>query len=226
MRSRVSLFAICLVLGFADTVPAPATARQPNHHAKQTALPARVEPCPSDGLSCGKQKPVQSDGVHPFTNEEMGLSVVFPRGALVCKGRSGDAPRGFYSWLGTPTNCSERVPRELQAYLGIYSSYNALDWTSPRQAFLTCKPLPPLLSRRLRHAKLESPGHRSAVCQRKTKDGIELTVTALAGPKCNGVPTVEYDAFLGTTWRRFDMDLKRFQSFLNSAKIGTPNVRC
>jgi hypothetical protein len=141
-------------------------------------------------------------------------------------GRSGDAPRGFYSWLGIPTSCSEQVPGVLQAYFGIYASYNALERRFPRQAFLSCKPLTPLLSRRLRDARLQFRGHLSAVCQHKTKDGIELTVIALAGPKCDGTPPVEYDAFLGTTQRRFDLDLKRFQTFLRSAKIGNPDVTC
>lgn len=197
-----------------------------NHAGAATNSSHGPPPCPADELSCGKQKPVRSDGVRPFINREMGLSVIFPRGYLICMGRSGDAPRGFYAWLGIPTSCTESKLPVPPGYFGIYASFNVLDWTSPRQNFRFCKPLSPGLSRRLLHAKLRFAGHPSAICQRMTKDGVELTVTVLGGPKCDGISAVDYNASLGTTWKRFDVDLKRFETFIHQAKIGNPDYSC
>lgn len=226
MNIRSSLLAFCVTFGLLNGVETLAAAPRVPRVAGDAASPGRARPCPADELSCGKQKPVKSDGIRPFTNGDMGLSVVFPRNALVCMGRSGNTPRGFYSWIRFPTNCSEPGPSDAPAYVRIYASYNTLEWAAPQQAFLSCKPLSPVLATRLGERKLEFPGHHSAVCQHRIQNGVELTVIALAGPKCDGIRSVTYDATLGTTWLRFGMDVKNFENFLRSAKIGNPKMRC
>jgi hypothetical protein len=40
--------------------------------------------CPEERLSCGKQRPVVSDGVTRFRNEDLYLRAVFPSGEQVC----------------------------------------------------------------------------------------------------------------------------------------------
>ena len=184
--------------------------------------------CPAEQLSCGKQNPVLSDG-RPFMNEEMGLSVEFPRGSYVCLGRSGDAPRGFYTWFGVQTNCAEPENPDPPGYMSIHSHWNALERTSPADApWWKCKPLSSDVRSRIRVADLAFSGHRSVVCEeRKTPDQIEITVSALAGPSCGTrAPAANYIATLGTRVTRLDDDLPRFASFLRDAKIGTPDVAC
>src|SRR5437763_5456851 len=146
--------AMVIVMAFSVAASAPVhTSYSPGR-----VPPAGSKECRAEELSCLKQHPIRSDGLHSFNNGDMGLSVVFPLGALVCMGRSGDAPRGFYAWLGVPTNCSERTPDDLPGYFGIYASYNSLEWTSPQQAFQSCKAISPQLSRRLRGTKFGFPG--------------------------------------------------------------------
>src|SRR4051794_29279565 len=42
-------------------------------HSPGRVPPAGSKECPAEELSCGKQRPVRSDGVHRFVNRDMGL---------------------------------------------------------------------------------------------------------------------------------------------------------
>jgi hypothetical protein len=218
--SALTIFGVMLIY----TPASPAFARLQSAEAVPVArAPIR---CPAEELSCGKQKPVLSDGVHRFTNDDMGLSVRFPKGSLVCMGRSGDAPRGFYSWLGMATNCRERASDSPPRYIGIYASWNALFEKLPGLELGWCKPLSASLAAHLGDAPLSFPGHKSAVCQRVSRHAIALTVRSLAGPRCEGAAAIEYMASFRTTSKRLDTDLKRFRTFLRQSKIGNVQVDC
>lgn len=67
--------------------------------------------CPEEELSCGRQRPVISDGVTPFVNENYHLNMVFPRGDRVCMTRSGNAAHGFFAVYSPPLGCPARPER-------------------------------------------------------------------------------------------------------------------
>jgi hypothetical protein len=171
---------------------------------------------------------VVSDGVHPFVNEDMGLAAIFPRGSLVCLGRSGDAARGFYSWQeGRVEGCPERGDLPV-TYMGIGTSFNANDHRTVREAVGDCEPLSPEITRRLAGQALAFPAHRSIACQEAREDGmIEIFVHALAGARHDDeppqIPHIAYFATLGTRPDRLDRDLAMFRTFLRRIRIGIPS---
>jgi hypothetical protein len=182
--------------------------------------------CPAEQLSCGLQRPVVSDGVRPFRNDDMGLQATFPAGSRVCLARSGDAPRGFYAWYGSNrTDCPERgdIPA---AYISISSAFNAMFRHSLRESAGDCQALSQSLARKLREQPLEIPGHQSMVCQQDASGNrIELLVYAMAGQQRDDAsdvsPAVIYWASLGTTPDRWAHDIRVFRAFLHTVQIGT-----
>ena len=177
-------------------------------------LPAsRPPPCPPEQLSCGLQKPVVSDGVHPFVNEEMGLRVMFARGSQVCLTRSGDAARGFYTSLEPVEGCPERPNR--RAFISVDTMWNANFHPTPAEYWQDCLPPSGAVRQRLTSGALSFPGHRSITCQEMSDDGmIELSVHTLARensgedlPAELGTPSTAYTATLGTNLERLSEDL-------------------
>jgi hypothetical protein len=228
MVCRRAGFRYCLVIAaLAGCSPDGGAPAQPRQRASAPAAPRRVAPpCPPDHLSCGLQKPVRSDGIHRFVNGEMGVSAIFPPGSQVCLGRSGDAPRGFYAWYGARVQgCPERGDIPATA-MGINTSFNALDYTSLRQAAMNCDPLSGKVRRR--GGTLGFPGHRSLACQDLHRDGvIEITVYAMAGRSewSPHAPEVIYFASLTTGPERLDRDLRMFRTFLGRLRIGHVSSR-
>lgn len=238
-RRRLSTFAAFLgamVLVFAAIRFLPSVSQEVeggDSPASQVALsqdpkpiPAsRAQPCPPEELSCGLQKPVVSDGVRPFVNEEMGLRVIFPRGAMVCLARSGDAARGFYTSLVPVEGCPERPDRRV--FISIYTMWNATFQPSVAEYWQGCLPPSGAVRQRLMSGELSFPGHRSVTCQETSNDGmIELSVHTLArawsgndlSPEFR-TPSTAYSAALGTTLERLDEDLPRFRQVLRSIRI-------
>lgn len=194
--------------------------------ALMPATPTSAD-CPERQLSCGRQRPVVSDGVHPFENAEVGLRVTFPRGSAVCMARSGDAPRGFFAIYGPGPTCAER-PERPAGFISMNVSFNALFYTRLEQATGDCGPLSADMRWRLGSRGLPFPGYRSMVCQSyDSKSGmVELSVHALAGPWQDFGPTrpksrmAIYVAAMGTTPARLDADLARFRRVLAGTRIG------
>jgi hypothetical protein len=187
------------------------------------AAPRSPAPCRSEQLSCGRQRPVPSDGVHPFINEDMGLRAVFEKGSGVCLARSGDAARGFYAHYGAETDCSERGARP-PAFIGLYASWNSSDYASLGEAVPDCRPLSPAVARNLEGETLAFPGILSLACQRQEQPGrIEIAVNALAGRRnggdADGPPATLYTAILGTRPERLEEDLARFRTFLGNVRF-------
>ena len=189
---------------------------------------AAAPDCPEDDLSCGRQRPVVSDGVQPFADPNHYLAVVFPRGSPVCMTRSGNAPHGFFAVYGAAPDCPERPDRPPR-FISIHAEFNALSWTELAQARTQdCGPLSGPVRRRLEAAPLRLPEVPSAVCQRRGAPGtIELVVHALGGPwQTQGTPprTSRYRAAiyyltLGTTDAHVDEDLARFREVIGSIRI-------
>jgi hypothetical protein len=217
-RSFCIAFAVAAIAGGFSRTDASRTA------ARHIAGRGGATPCAPEELSCGLQKPVASDGVRRFTNSEMGLSAVFPRGSRVCKTRSGDAPRGFYAWYGTPAKgCPERGDIEA-ARMSIDSSWNASFYTSLRQAAPDCAPLSPSLKRQFGGGNLSIPGVRSLVCGQESKNGaVAIAVYALAGAR-NAAPvdhlSTIYTAMIETHRGRASRDLPMFRTFLRQLRLG------
>jgi hypothetical protein len=186
-------------------------------------------PCPADELSCGLQRPVLSDGIQPFRNDEMGLQAAFPAGSRVCRARSGDAPRGFYAWYGTTrTDCPERGDIAATR-MAISAMYNAVSHREVRDAVGTCDPLSHSLFQALGGEPLAIRGHRSLLCQSDASDGdIEIWVYAMAGRLPDDAPddppAVIYSASLETSPARWERDLPMFRTFLNAVRIGIGDV--
>lgn len=184
------------------------------------AGPAPV--CPEEELSCGRLRPIASDGVRPYVNTEMGVEAIFPRGDWVCLARSGDAPRGFYTWMGTDEPCSE--DGNPPAFISIVTSFNSAFDPSIEAAFADCRPISPDMARHSGGA-LAFAGHHSLTCETTQRDGrIEIAVHALAGriegASAGDPPAVRYTASLGTTQDRLDTDLAVFRAFLRQMRIG------
>jgi len=197
-----------------------------------TAQPAepKAPPCTPEHLSCGMQRPVPSDGVRPFVNEEFGLRVVFPRGSRVCLTRSGDAPRGFFAIYGADAGCAER-PERPPRFIVFDLGYNALFRASLAEVLPDdCRPPGAALRRRIGSPAPAFPGLRSAICQLPSRTGdIELYVYTMAGqqPRRDSSPESRTPyaiaiASLGTTAAHFDEDLARFRRVLASARIRPP----
>jgi hypothetical protein len=185
---------------------------------------AAAEDCPEEQLSCGRQRPVVSDGVRPFENEEMGLRAAFPAASQVCMGRSGDAARGFYAWYGRRIDLCEG-PGEPPAFVGVGSSWNAADYRTLRRTAGDCQPLSPAMLTRFGGRGPRIPGHASLACQAARKGGgIEITVHAMAGRSGDAGPRAPpralYWATLGTRAGRVVDDIAMFQAFLANLQIG------
>ncbi len=186
--------------------------------------------CPEDDLSCGRQRPVVSDGARPFEDANHYLTVTFPRGSQVCLTRSGPAPHGFFAIYGTPPDCGER-PERPPRFISVYGEYNALFWTELGEARTEdCRPPSAATGRRLGSEPLQLTGFPSGVCERPSAPGtVELSVYALAGPwQTQGDPPNLYRyraglyyLTLGTTDAHFDEDLARFRRVLASVRIAT-----
>jgi hypothetical protein len=217
LRQRGTMLAALLVaLLFAAFFASPAIAPSPPRFV--------TPPCAAEQLSCGKQRPVLSDGVRRFENEELGLSVLFPRGSEVCLARSGDAPRGFFA-VYPGGGCEERPLRPPRA-ISVYGSYNALSEESVEAAAGDCGAVSPALRFALPAEGLAIPGEHSLMCQTPAADGaIELSVHALAGPWQDGVDgrprtrQMIFFAALITLPDRLDEDLARFRALLASIRI-------
>lgn len=186
-----------------------------------------ARPCPAEELSCGLQKPVISDGVRPFANENYGLRVTFPRGSAVCLTRSGDAPHGFFAVYRTEAGCAER-PERPPTFISIYAEFNATFLRSLAEVVPSdCRPPSGAVRHRIGGWRPALPGLRSVACQTLSRDGaIEIAVYAMAGTWPDGdtppearSPYVIYTVTLGTTPAHIESDVARFREVLRSLRI-------
>jgi hypothetical protein len=180
--------------------------------------------CPNWQLSCGKQKPVRSNGKDPFVNEDMQIRATFASGSEVCLTRSGDAARGFFVLLEPTRNrCSENPDRK--SYFAIDSNFNSsFHKTLIETTYRGCDPLPTAI---LAHASVRDftiPHHRVLVCRDKASSGIGMVVYAVGGGTMDSgeglVEAIEYRATLGTTEQRAEQDVAAFRQFLGSLELG------
>ena len=221
-----SRFAAALT-ALAGTMPLSSAAMRAPVESERAGRPAMIfAPCPADELSCGRQRPVLSNGRRAFENENFALTVVFPRGSAVCLTRSGDEPHGFFAVYEGPRGCPERPERPAR-YVVIHADFNAVFRTSLAQAVpADCTPLhadAALLRGRL----LSFPGLASIACRAPAAAGrIELFVYALGGPwqaadEENGGRSraAVYFAVLGSTPARWNEDLARFRRVLATVRI-------
>jgi hypothetical protein len=184
-------------------------------------------PCPEEELSCGKQRPVVSDGTTRFVNDNMSLSGVFPAGSQVCLTRSGDEPRGFFAIYGAPPSCAER-PERPPRFIVLSAMFNAAFYVRAEEILGgDCRPLSAETQRRL-GAPLAMPGFRTLLCEtRSTGGSIEISMNFLGGPWWEGETPgsrrrkVVYVFILNTTPDHFDEDLARFRRVLASVRIAT-----
>jgi hypothetical protein len=180
--------------------------------------------CPAEELSCGKQKPVRSNGRDPFVNDDMQIRATFASGSEVCLTRSGDAARGFFAWLEPTGNpCSENPDRK--SYLAIDSNFNSnFVKTLLEAAGGRCDPLPAGILEHATARDFAIPRHRVLVCGQRMSAGIGLTVYALGGGTEDSgdgeYQAREYRATLGTTERRAKADIAAFRKFLGSLELG------
>lgn len=225
---RSGLFGIALLAG-ACTASGPENnaANQINLNAIMNALPPAD--CPEEELSCGKQRPVVSDGVTRFRNEDMYLSVVFPAGSQVCMTRSGDTPRGFFAIYGAAPGCQE-PPRRPPRFIVLNTMYNAVFYETIGDAVEDCDPLSAETRQRLGGVPLVRPGFKILACETRGPAGaIEIHLNFLGGPWQEGetprsrVRTVIYYFTFGTTPDHFDEDVARFRRVLASVRIATRN---
>lgn len=180
-------------------------------------------PCPEEELSCGKQRPVISDGRTPFINEEMQIQATFPKGSPVCMTRSGDAARGFYAVFDPEDMlCSEAG--SIRSALTISSSWNAMDFAAPREAIYdNCKPLETKIAATIGNDPLAIPGLESVVCMdRKPNRTFSITVFALGNSRQDGsgLNDTLYWAVISTTDAALAADVGRFREFLDTLAVG------
>lgn len=187
-----------------------------------------VPDCPTEELSCGRQRPVRSDGVTRFRNEDMYLSAVFPAGDQVCMTRSGDTPRGFFAVYDAPPACPE-PPQRSPRFIVLHSMFNATFHADVEDApDGACAPVTAGTRRRLGGTTLAMPGFRAVLCEAPRDGGAtEISLHFLGGPWQEGempgsrVRAVIYYFSFGTTPDHFDEDLARFRRVLASVRIAT-----
>ncbi|HEX8191959.1 MAG TPA: hypothetical protein VF552_03585 [Allosphingosinicella sp.] len=189
---------------------------------------ARPRPCPADQLSCGRQRPVISDGRAPFANDEFGLRIVFPAGSHVCLTRSGDAPRGFFAIYEGPASCEEPPARPLRA-VTVNLSWNALDHPTLEAALEgRCTAPSAQMLRQLGPRPLAIPGLESRLCEvARRGGGTELFVHSLLDidPEREpdpGAPAAMIFAAFGTDPAHFGEDLARFRAILATVRFEAP----
>jgi len=220
------LLGIALLAGACTTSGAEDnSATQANLSTIMNAVPPAD--CPEEELSCGKQRPVVSDGVTRFRNEDMYLSAIFPAGSQVCMTRSGDTPRGFFAVYGAPPGCPER-PERPPRFIVLSAMFNAAFYVRAEEILGgDCRPLSAETERRL-GAPLAMHGLRTLVCETRSAGGsIEISMNFLGGPWWEGETPgsrrrkVVYVFILNTTPDHFDEDLARFRQVLASVRIAT-----
>ena len=162
----------------------PASNAVPEAANAVNAAAPTLPDCLETQLSCGRQRPIVSDGVTPFVNENYYLAMVFPRGSQVCATRSGDAPHGFFAVYGAPPGCPER-PNRPPRFITLYAEYNALFITELSEIMPdSCRPLAADTRRRLSGPGLSFPGSPSILCEtRAASNRFEISVYTLAGRK-------------------------------------------
>lgn len=207
----------------------PASNAVPEAANAVNAAAPTLPDCPETQLSCGRQRPIVSDGITPFVNESYYLAMVFPRGSQVCATRSGDAPHGFFAVYGAPPGCPER-PNRPPRFITLYAEYNALFITELSEIVPDgCRPLAGDTRRRLSGPGLSFPGSPSILCEtRAASNRFEISVYTLAGPSHDGdgpgaprIRAATYFMTLGTDAAHFDEDLVHFRAVLASVRIGT-----
>jgi hypothetical protein len=167
MEAEMTRKAIVLlaVLAGACTAATDNGANETNAAAARTVNLASETDCPAEELSCGRQRPVVSDGVTRFRNDNMYLSVVFPAGSQVCMTRSGDSPRGFFAVYGAPPGCPER-PERPPRFIVLNTMFNAnFHERAEDIAGLVCDPVSPETRRRRAAAPLALPRVRTQGCE-------------------------------------------------------------
>lgn len=184
---------------------------------------AAAPECPAEDLSCGKQVPRVASANEVFANEDMGIETSFEDGERVCVGRSGDSPRGFYTFSGAQgAYCESEGTRSV----GIHAWFNATHQVMPDGIAGDCRP--PQHPEYQALATINWPGDnfRTLHCfEHRDADFESLTIYALAKPRIPGqVGLYGYYAHLSTVAPHRAEDIARFRRFLNATRVSDAQV--
>lgn len=155
-----------------------------------------------------------------FRNEEFGITLRVPDGALLCPIPEGEHIHGPVMLLGTSVakGCSSL---ERSRYIDVFAGYNASDDTKKLRDFLKwqcdgpCRPAP---------TGLRVTGLPSASGRVNRSGGwIDIIVVTQAGkpdPAFDpSVPLINYDLTLHTTVRSLEADLRTFRVVLRTVRL-------
>lgn len=169
---------------------------------------------------------VRAEGGRRVTNDEYRFSLRFPEGRTPCTSLSWTHPHGFYVRLDQK-DCHD--PRDGPG-ISVTADGNVLFKSSLGDVLREVCNRDRLSAASMRKLQLEFPDRPSAACRLNDADGtVRIYVVTQAGewprphePPELSAPYINYTAFLGTTSRRFDADLKVFRAVLHSIHIDYP----
>lgn len=159
-----------------------------------------------------------------FRNEEFGITLPIPDGALLCPVPENEHIHGPVMLLGTSVakGCSDL---EQSRSIDVFASFNKIEDTKTLAKFLKsqctgvfkgkCLPAPP-------HLGIE--GMRSAAGRVNHSDGwIDILVVTQAGKPDllfdASVPSINYDLHLHTNREHLENDLRVFRSVLETIRL-------
>ena len=156
-----------------------------------------------------------------YRNQEFGITLPIPQGALACFHPSGEHDDGVLLLLGTadPNSCHD-LDHSHQRYIGVFGSYQAGDTNKlgdllKRDCDEPCEPAP---------EDLRIPGVRTEAGKSAYPDGsIGIIVVTQAGKPDPAfdptVPSVNYDLSLHTGPQNLDEDLRTFRLVLRTIRL-------
>jgi len=179
--------------------------------------------CPPEKIQCGMERPVVSDGRRVFRNDRVGVAAIFPASRPVCTSRGrDDEPRGFYAMVRAPDEPCEVLDgsRQIGAEVAQSTKNGCASVEAPA---LPWRPLSPETAR-LFGSRPTLGGQPSLACELRRDDDIQISVYASAPsrPSPGRSSGRLYEAYIVTTSAHLAEDIRAFEVYLQSARIGSP----
>ena len=161
--------------------------------------------------------PVEVSTGQRFTNEEFGISAVFPNGAAVCVVETGTHHHGYYGRLGYQGRlCSPSKDTPQFPVLAVNGDYNAAESRTAREL------LPDDCIPEEDAGGLALPGLASVACRQVADGRVTILVAGLSKAAAGEIPSFSYSAWLSTSVATLEADKAVFRRFLDGLVLTPP----